>query len=532
MSRHIITAIFAVAVAAILMTGASAAGKGAPGQTPPADQTPPFVSGTLQVGSALTASPGTWDGKGLKYAYQWLRCDTGGASCSAVAAASTSTYSPSSNDVGTTLRVVVTASNRVGSAAATSSATGAIAAVPAAQPPPPPPPPPPAVSPSATSLPTITGTVQQGQTLTGSTGTWSGTTPITYAYQWQRCDSAGGACVPIASATSATYLLASADVASTVRLSVTGSNSAGSATASSVATAVVTAATSTPVSAPLWPWASPNYTLGYTTDPTSLPHWQAANSNSVSGFNASYIFTVNDGSGGSATRLKIAPTTASTTSGTASTLYSPMPDRRITAYGSNTTASAYTAQGDDTWYRWKIRFPNGVYVPRTGLWNVNVEWHESRYGSTLTSCPTFPSSYFGVQADGTTASPGTNPRLIFHFRAGAVNSTGTGIENDFVIPEKTSAGTVKPLQYDHWYDVVAHYKWEPDNTGAFEWYVDGALQYRNLAIKTMHVFCDGSSYPNTFGEYNYQRNDGAWPSGVDYKLMNIGKTATGVGFTP
>src|SRR6266576_1778984 len=117
-----------------------------------------------------------------------------------------------------------------------------------------------------------------------------------------------------------------------------------------------------------------------------------------------------------------------------------MPDREVTAYGSTADAGAYTAQGDDTWYRWKVRFPSGVYVPRMGLWNINVEWHESRYGSTASNCPTFPSPYFGVQADGTTSSPGTNPRLIFHFRSGTVNSTGTAIENDFVISQHNTSG--------------------------------------------------------------------------------------------
>ena len=45
--------------------------------------------------------------------------------------------------------------------------------------------------PATPSLPTISGTAQSGQTLTASPGSWSGTQPITYAYQWQRCNSSG-----------------------------------------------------------------------------------------------------------------------------------------------------------------------------------------------------------------------------------------------------------------------------------------------------------------------------------------------------
>src|SRR5438874_2509625 len=244
--------------------------------------------------------------------------------------------------------------------------------------------------------PAINGNSQVPNTLTASNGTWRRTTPMTYTYQWHRCDASGQACAPITGAVASSYVPISADVGSTMRTSVTASNSAGSATASSVATAVVTQQVG---GNPWRTWAAPNYLLGWTIDPNAPDHWQAAVSNSASGFNSSYVYTVGDGSGGSASRLKIAPTSPSTTTGTMTSLYNPMPDREVTAYGSTATAGAYTAQGDDTWYRWRVRFPSGVYVPRMGVWNINVEWHESRYGSTLNNCPTYTSPYFGVQAD-------------------------------------------------------------------------------------------------------------------------------------
>src|SRR5439155_516589 len=59
-------------------------------------------------------------------------------------------------------------------------------------------------------------------------------------YQWSRCDSAGNGCVAISGATGQSYLLASADVGATMRVTVTASNSAGSASGTSAATAVVT----------------------------------------------------------------------------------------------------------------------------------------------------------------------------------------------------------------------------------------------------------------------------------------------------
>src|SRR5207249_1235778 len=96
-----------------------------------------------------------------------------------------------------------------------------------------------ATPPANTSPPTISGTATQGSTLTANPGTWSGTTPITYIYQWRRCDGAGATCADVAGATATTYLLGSPDVGSTMRLVVTAGNSAGSGVATSSATTVV-----------------------------------------------------------------------------------------------------------------------------------------------------------------------------------------------------------------------------------------------------------------------------------------------------
>jgi hypothetical protein len=197
--------------------------------TPPANSSPPTISGTAQEGQTLTASPGAWSGtQPLAYAYQWRRCDTLGASCVDVAGATAQTYLLGSVDVGSTMRVGVTASNGAGSSSATSSQTLVIQAAPAA--------------PTNASPPTIAGTAQAGQTLTASPGSWSGTQPISYAYQWRRCDTAGVSCVDIVPAAAQTYTLTSADVGATVRVAVTASNSAGSSTVSSAQTAVVQSA--------------------------------------------------------------------------------------------------------------------------------------------------------------------------------------------------------------------------------------------------------------------------------------------------
>ena len=96
-----------------------------------------------------------------------------------------------------------------------------------------------------TSLPVISGSAQQGQSLTGSNGAWSNS-PSSYGYQWQRCNSSGAACVAIPAAIGNSYLLVAADVGATLRFQVTATNGSGPASATSVQTAVVTAAPGSP----------------------------------------------------------------------------------------------------------------------------------------------------------------------------------------------------------------------------------------------------------------------------------------------
>lgn len=99
------------------------------------------------------------------------------------------------------------------------------------------------VAPVNTAPPTISGTATVGQTLTASDGTWSNT-PITYAYQWLRCNGGGNSCANIVGALTKTYVLVAADAEQTIRVRVTATNADGSASAESSQTAKVAAATS------------------------------------------------------------------------------------------------------------------------------------------------------------------------------------------------------------------------------------------------------------------------------------------------
>jgi streptogramin lyase len=200
----------------------------------PSNSAPPSISGTAQQGLTLAESHGSWANGVTAYAYQWEDCDASGSNCAAIAGATGQTYSLTGTDVGYTIRVQEIASNAGGSSLpVASSATDVVL---------------PQV-PSNTAVPSISGAMTQGQTLSESHGGWTNN-PTSYSYQWEDCDSTGNNCAAIAGANGQTYRLTTSDLGHTVRVQEIAANAGGSSAPASSATAGLVLAASSPTAKP------------------------------------------------------------------------------------------------------------------------------------------------------------------------------------------------------------------------------------------------------------------------------------------
>ncbi|HEY1776940.1 MAG TPA: hypothetical protein VGG41_12335, partial [Solirubrobacteraceae bacterium] len=197
----------------------------------PQSNSPPSISGSALVGQTLTASPGSWSGPpqptGSDFSYSWSDCDPA-ATCSVVQSGASNTYTLTPADAGDTVTVTVSATTTSGTSQSQPSSPTAVVES----------------APRNTVSPTIGGTVEVGQTLTASPGTWVGPptpSPSTFTYEWTRCQSDGTACLPLGDS-SPQYVPVGTDVGFTLAVEVSATNDHGTTTAGSGPTAPVSAA--------------------------------------------------------------------------------------------------------------------------------------------------------------------------------------------------------------------------------------------------------------------------------------------------
>lgn len=171
------------------------------------------ISGTPQVGSALTANLKGLDPTSASVAYQWLKAGV------AISGATHSTYTPVAADVGASISVKATGSLSDYLSNSVTSAPVLVAA---------------GVMKAAT--PTITGSPTVGKTLTAVPGAWS-PSGVKLSYQWLRNGAA------ISGATSSKYTLAAVDGWQSVSVKVTGALAGYTSTSKTSAVVAVTVPT-------------------------------------------------------------------------------------------------------------------------------------------------------------------------------------------------------------------------------------------------------------------------------------------------
>lgn len=162
-----------------------------------------------RAGQVLTATEGDWQPRLLATppSYQWSRCRPG--TCEVIPGATDpSRYEITDEDLGRSLQITLTVKRIVDSRKFEATSLPEFIPVP----------------PSNAARPTISGIAREGQVLTASPGEWRGTPPLSFGYQWRRCDEHGNC--EVVQAGSDTYMLSAADVGNTVRVVVTATNAA------------------------------------------------------------------------------------------------------------------------------------------------------------------------------------------------------------------------------------------------------------------------------------------------------------------
>lgn len=220
-------AVLAATVAGAVVAALAVEGRAAP-SAPPQNTAEPTISGRAEEGLRLTAGTGSWTGPGrITYSFQWVRCgaDGGlpdGSNCGFIRGATSRAYDVRRGDVGSRLRVRVTATNPDGSRTAASNPTPVVVGPPV-----------------NTSPPWPRGATILGQVLTADVGAWVGRQPITFAFRWLRCNAQGGECVAIPAGTGRSIRLTQSELGRKVRFNVTARNPVGSLTVTSTESAIV-----------------------------------------------------------------------------------------------------------------------------------------------------------------------------------------------------------------------------------------------------------------------------------------------------
>lgn len=351
-----------------------------------------------------------------------------------------------------------------------------------------------------TGIPVVSGTPVRGNILSTTDGTWTSTDPLEFDYQWLRCDAFGNNCSNIASANQSTYLLANADVGSTIRSQVT---------ATEVPTPPVPPTGNInsfdDVSGP---WESPISAINKCKPPSSNGYenqgdpcpvsWPSGGGISeVSTIHgAGFNFLVDAGSG--LNEMK-----SGDPQGTHGRKMCFLVDQDHFIKIYNTTGNPSSGingsrfLGTTTDFTWRFQLPsagNPDGFTDYGDWNCLIEFHESGNVENQVGIDGSVNKFYVRTRD-----PGGSPR------------------------RKVLGPSV---QYDHWFECRWKIKWAWDSSGTVEfWIGDAGGTLTKIANWTGAVLASGTAPRLHFGYYSaIDKTNGVTPvrkNQVQYAAMNI-----------
>ena len=419
------------------------------------------ITGTVQVGSTLTA--GAVTPSGATVSYQWLYATTSSGSYSNISGATSSTYTVVTSYNGDYIEVQATGTGSY-SGTVTSADVGPVTA-------------------SITAIGAISGTAQVGSTLTAGTMTPSGATA---SYQWYESTAMGGPYTSISGATSSTYTITASYVNNYIEVQATGTGgysgtvtsayvgpvtaelltSIGAITGTVQVGSTLTAGTLTPSG------ATASYQWLYATTPSGTY-------NSISGATLS---SYNVASTYSGDYIKVQATGTSGYSGIVTSTYVGPVTTPITAIGaisgttqvgSTLSAGVITPSGATVSYQWLHATAAGG--PYSNITNAT--------SNTYTVATTYGGDYIEVQATGTGSYSGT----VTSVNVGPVTTPITGVSVTGLIQvNSTLTANLTPST------ATASYQWlyATTSTGS----------YSNIGGATSSTYTLATTYVNDYIE--------------------------------
>jgi hypothetical protein len=184
----------------------------------------------------------------------------------------------------------------------------------------------------------------------------------------------------------------------------------------------------------------------------------------------------------------------------------------------------------EMWLRTSVLFPSAAtlstttatgeqpFQPTTGEWNWFLEFHND--SNPLPSCSQeYGNIAFDVKTDDVVQN-------------GAVGTRNVRMAVRLMGGNSCAPNTVwidgPPLQWDHWYEMLLHIKWDTNN-GIFEWYLDNlnSPYYSNLNIPTLYSRPSGYVNPSytslTLGNYRWHA---PWNSTIYLGPLAVGSSQT------